>query len=164
MVEFQLNYSKWSWTPPSLQSGQVHVFILGVSSVFFHLYFPVCEQSRPWSYVLLRSLFWGSMKHKPQHDKTNKMTYAPSENSDQPGRPSSLIRVFACAQWVADPPFLHADIEDYDHIGRMPRLIWVFAGRTCHFVGLVMLRLIYCHVNILHQLYDKPSKRTEGKK
>ena len=25
---------------------------------------------------------------------------------------------------------------------RMPRLIWVFAGRTCHFAGFVMLRLI----------------------
>ena len=31
----------------------------------------------------------------PQHDKTNKMTYAPSEDSDQPGHPPSLIRVFA---------------------------------------------------------------------
>ena len=30
-----------------------------------------------------------------QHDKTNKMTFAPSEDSDQPGHPSSLIRVFA---------------------------------------------------------------------
>ena len=36
-----------------------------------------------------------------------------------------------CAQLVAkDPRFLHAD-----------RLIWVFAGRTCHFVGFVMRRL-----------------------
>ena len=39
-----------------------------------------------------------------------------------------------CAQWVAkDPSFLHADSEDSDQTGRMPRLIWVFAGRTCHF-------------------------------
>ena len=28
-------------------------------------------------------------------DKTNKMIYAPSEDSDQPGHPPSLIRVFA---------------------------------------------------------------------
>ena len=36
-----------------------------------------------------------------------------------------------CAQWVAkDPSFLHADSEDSDQTGRMPRLIWVFAGRT----------------------------------
>ena len=34
-------------------------------------------------------------------------------------------------QWVAkDPSFLHADSEDSDQTGQMPRLIWVFAGRT----------------------------------
>ena len=32
---------------------------------------------------------------KPPHDKTNKMICAPSEDSDQSGRPPSLIRVFA---------------------------------------------------------------------
>ena len=69
--------------------------------------------------------------------------YAPSEDSGQPGRPPSLIRVFACAQWVAkDPSFLHADSEDSDQTGRMPRLIWVSAGRICHFVGFVTRRLI----------------------
>ena len=35
--------------------------------------------------------------------------------------------------------FLHADSEDSDQTGRMPRLIWVFAGRTCHFVGFVTM-------------------------
>ena len=34
-----------------------------------------------------------------------------------------------------------AHSEDSDQTGRMPRLIWVFAGRTCHFVGVVMRRL-----------------------
>ena len=29
------------------------------------------------------------------HDKTNKITFVPSEDSDQPGHPPSLIRVFA---------------------------------------------------------------------
>ena len=51
---------------------------------------------------------------------------APSEDSDQPWSESSL-----CTQWVAkDQRFLHADSEDSDQTGRMPRLIWVFAGRT----------------------------------
>ena len=39
-----------------------------------------------------------------------------------------------CSHWVANGPwFLHADSEDADQTdqtGRMPRLIWVFAGRT----------------------------------
>ena len=35
-------------------------------------------------------------KHfEPPHDKTNKTTFVPSEDSDQPGHPPSLIRVFA---------------------------------------------------------------------
>ena len=37
--------------------------------------------------------------------------------------------------------FLHADSKDSDQTGRMPRLIWVFTGRRCHFVGFVMLQL-----------------------
>ena len=43
-----------------------------------------------------------------------------------------------CTQWIAeDPRFLHADSKDSDQTGRLPRLIWVFPGRT-HFVGFVM--------------------------
>ena len=35
-------------------------------------------------------------KHfEPPHDKTNKMTFVPSEVSDQPGHPLILIRAFA---------------------------------------------------------------------
>ena len=39
----------------------------------------------------------GSRKEhfEPPHDKTNKVTFVPSEDSDQPGHPPSLIRVFA---------------------------------------------------------------------
>ena len=67
-----------------------------------------------------------------------------------------------CAQWVAkDPSFLHAVSEDSDQTRRMPRLIWIFAGRTCHFVGFVQRRLILslrhfsymCLVNTLLLLY-----------
>ena len=41
------------------------------------------------------------------HDKTNKMACAPSEDSDQPGHPPSLIRVFAVRvkkAWVLSYP------------------------------------------------------------
>ena len=34
-------------------------------------------------------------RFEPPRDKTNKMACAPSEDSDQPGHPPSLIRVFA---------------------------------------------------------------------
>ena len=66
--------------------------------------------------------------YKPQQDKTNKMMCAQqrlgsawaSAQSDQ----SSLY-----ASWVAkDPTFLHADSEDPDQTGWMPRLIRVVPG------------------------------------
>ena len=36
-----------------------------------------------------------SLTFEPKHDKTNKMSCGPSKDSDQPGHPPSLIRVFA---------------------------------------------------------------------
>ena len=45
--------------------------------------------------------------------------------------------------------FLHGDSEDSDQTGRMPRLIGVFAGRTCHIVGFVVTRLTLQPVFIL---------------
>ena len=52
-----------------------------------------------------------------------------------------------CAQWVAkDPRFLHADSEDFDQTGRMPKLIWIFAGRT------LILLVLSCRGSILFLL------------
>ena len=46
--------------------------------------------------------------------------------------------------WVAKGPrFLHADSEDSDQTGRMPRLIWVFTGHT------VTLLVLSCRGSIL---------------
>ena len=72
------------------------------------------------------------------HDKTKKITVRPAKTHISLGiRPvnESLL----CGQWVAkDTVILQADSEDSDQTGQLPRLIWVFAGRTCHFVGFVM--------------------------
>ena len=70
--------------------------------------------------VYMRRLFWlskypvsltrlGYMRklYAPLHDKTNKVACAPSEDSDQPGHPPSLIRVFAVRMkkaWVLSYP------------------------------------------------------------
>ena len=49
------------------------------------------------------------------HDKTNTITFALSEDSDQPGHPPQSLM---CAQWVPqDPLLLHADSEDFDQNG-----------------------------------------------
>ena len=70
-----------------------------------------------------------------------------------------------CAQWVAkDPSFLHADSEDSDQTGRMPRLIWVFAGRTCHFVGFVTIKYLSlsyyhtCTVSVASLQHEVPNQ------
>ena len=74
------------------------------------------------------------VRHKPPHDKTNKMIYAPSElrsawsaQSDQ--SPQSAHRV------AKNPSFLHADSEDSDQTGLMPRLLmslrWVQRSFCC---------------------------------
>ena len=68
-----------------------------------------------------------------RHDKTNKMSVRPAKTQISLGIPPIWSESPLCAQWVhvaKDPRFLHADSEDSDQTGRMPRLIWVFAGRT----------------------------------
>ena len=61
---------------------------------------------------------------EPPHYKTNEMAYTPSEDSDQPEHPPSLIRVFAVPMkktWVLSHPLSAS--EDSDQTGRMPMLI-----------------------------------------
>ena len=74
-----------------------------------------------------------SITNEPPHDKTNKVACAPSEDSDQPDQSSlSAWRKLGslATHW--------ANSKDSDQTGRMPKLIWVFAERTCHFVGFVI--------------------------
>ena len=66
-----------------------------------------------------------------RHDKTNQMSVHPAKTQISLDIRPVWSESLQCAQWVAeDPLFLHADSEDSDQTGRMPRLIWVFAGRT----------------------------------
>ena len=51
--------------------------------------------------------------------------------------------------------FLHGDSEDSDQTERMPRMIGVFAGRTCHIVGFVVTRLTLQTVFILLKIICK---------
>ena len=65
------------------------------------------------------------------------MQSAPSEDSDQPGHSHS---------------FLRAGSVDSAQSGHMLRLILVFVGRTCHFVGFVVWRLIFPGVGTCTQV------------
>ena len=86
-------------------------------------------------------------KIEPRHDKTNKMNVRPAKTQISLGICPVLSESSLCAQWVVkDPRFLHADSEDSDQTGRMPRLIWVFAGRA-----LILLVLSCRGSNIFHR-------------
>ena len=76
-------------------------------------------------------LYFLRYEYKPRHDKTNKITVRQAKTKLSLGIRPVWSESSLCAQWIAkDPSFLHADSEDSDQTGRMPRLIWVFAGRT----------------------------------
>ena len=89
-----------------------------------------------------------TMGAEPRHDKTNNMSVRPAKTQVSlevhPGWSESSL----CAQWVAkDPSFLHADSEDSDQTGRIPSLIWVFAGST------LILLVLSCRGTHVHVWY-----------
>ena len=57
---------------------------------------------------------WNNQHAKPSHDKTNKMAVAGSEDSDQPGRPPSLIRVFTLGIY---PVWSQSSLSPWRYIG-----------------------------------------------
>ena len=82
--------------------------------------------------------------NESRHDKTNKMSVRPAKTQIILGIRPVWSESSLCAQWVAkDPRFLHADSEDFDQTGRMPRLIWVFAGRTLTLFCRVAAQITY---------------------
>ena len=83
-------------------------------------------------------------KNEPPHDKNNKLTCAPSKDSDQPGHPPSLIRVFAVCMkkaWVLSYPLSaqRRRWSDWADAQADLRLRWAHS----HIVGFVMRRLKY---------------------
>ena len=82
----------------------------------------------------------GCLQYKPAHNKIYKMACTPSKNSDQLG----ISTVWSVSAWrkLGSWATHWAHSKDSDQTGQMPRLIWVFAGRTCHFVGFVMAQLV----------------------
>ena len=123
------------------------------SSLGAHTFCLFCHVALIWCMYIIA--FWQSFAFKcrpnkafcslcePRHDKTNKMACAPSEDSDQPGHPACLIRVYAVRMkkaWVLRYPLsaqrrLWSDWAD----GQADlSLRWAHS----HNVGFLMSRLI----------------------
>ena len=95
------------------------------------------------------------MRDEPRHDKTNKMSVLPATTQIRLGiRPvwsesslSAWRKLWSLAtQW--------AHSKDSDLTGRMPRLIWVFAGRT------LILLVLSCRSSFSHHV-DRHSQKNK---
>ena len=105
-------------------STQGPSLLLVVSLLLFH-------QPGPKSLLASRSVVVFLQVDRTLHDKTNKISVRPAKTQISLGIRPVWSESSLCVHWVAkDPSLLHADSEDSDQTGRMPRLIWVFAGRT----------------------------------
>ena len=70
-------------------------------------------------------------KFEPRHDKTNKMSVRPEKTQISLGiRPVWSESSLSAWRKLRSLATHWAHREDSDQTGRMPRLIWVFAGRT----------------------------------
>ena len=72
----------------------------------------------------------------PLHEKTNNMTVFPAKTQIGLGI-HPVWSEFSLSTWrkLGSLATHRVHSEDSYQTGRMPRLIWVFAGCTCHFVG-----------------------------
>ena len=102
----------------------------------------VCENTQPCMDELYCEYPLNLYKNEPPNDKTNKVACAPSEDTDQPGHPPALIRVFAVRMkksWVLSY-LLSAQRRlwsDWADAQADLSLRWAHS----HFVGFVMRRL-----------------------
>ena len=107
---------------------------LTLGAFFVHFWFDwnsPDQFSRRLTIIIQRFQTDSPNQSEPWHDKTNKMSVRPAKTQISLGiRP--VWSVFTVrSNWVAkDQNFLHVDSVDFDQTGRMPRLIWVFAGCT----------------------------------
>ena len=69
--------------------------------------------------------------YEPRHDKTNKMAVRPAKTQISLGiRPVWSESSLSAWRNLGSLATHWAHSEDSDQTGRVPRLIWVFAGRT----------------------------------
>ena len=116
------------------------IFVYSIHIINSSSCISINNQLKPYTSIHVKSL-----RFEPQHDKTNKMTVHPVTTPISLDIHPVWSESSLCAQWVAkDPSFLHADSEDSNQTGQMPRLICLLdAHSSCWF----------CHV-VAHIFYS----------
>ena len=98
---------------------------------------------RSWRGILFIHVPFWKTSFKPAHNKTNTIACAPSEDRSALASAQSDQSSLSACKTTGPLATYWAHSEISDQTGRVPRLIWVFAGRTCSFVGFVVRWLIY---------------------
>ena len=119
------------------------MILKGYSTVFCKIQYFTKHVEWPFYYTCT-SDFQFSKPFGPPHNKNNEMTHMYNEDSDQPGHLCPVWSVFAVhikEPWTLTYPLsaqrrLWSDWLD-------AQLIWVFAGYTGNFVGLVTVWLLF---------------------
>ena len=100
------------------------------------------------SVTLFTSLFsWRRSTCEPPHDKTNKVACASSEDSDQPGHPPSLIRVFAVRSVGSKGPKVSWTVKTLIRLGGCPG--WSESSLGAHATLLVLSRGGSCYIGLI---------------
>ena len=86
----------------------------------------------------------GSVIYEPVHEKNNKMACAPSEDSGQPAAQSDQSLNCPLEESLGPQLPIECTAKTLDQTGPLPRLIWVFAGRTVILLVLSWGSYMYC--------------------
>ena len=97
---------------------------------------------------------------EPGHSISYNTACAPSENSDQPVHPHSLISLRCLPDEAMDKWLPIVPCENFDQTVRMRKLIRVLAGSLCTFVGSTVARLYSCAQHNFYSQGKMPCCRT----
>ena len=121
------------FSPVYYNSATVSI-VLGAQSTSFLVYTDLFENLN-----VIRSYDMGRLLTKP-----TKWHVRPAQSQISLGiRPVWSDSLLSAWRNIGSSTTHWPHCKDSDQTGRMPRLIWVFAGCTDHFVGFVMRRLIW---------------------
>ena len=130
----------WVYSRHVLATGTgwdcLHIFTLS-STILSFLFSLISLRDRSLTWL---QCCWLSCKtlNEPPHDKTNKMNLRPAKTQIWTSAPSDQSLRCPHEESLGSLATNWTHSKDPDQTGRMPKLIRVFGGRTCHFADFVM--------------------------
>ena len=143
----------WCWSKlfaiPSASFGCITLWIIHISQLlgYLQVFLPGVRILGVLRYFAQQRRIVSNIKPDEQpHEKTNKVAVCPAKTRISLGiRPVWSESSLSTWRKLGSLATHWAHSEDSDQTGRMPRLIWIFAGCTDYFVGFVV-RWLKCWV------------------